>query len=328
MNNTTRIMAALAAAMPIFITAANANAQSTYPTRPVRILVGFAPAGPADMIARVVGDKLSETWGQPVLIENAAGAGANVAGDRTAKAAPDGYTLLMASNAQIVINPSLYEKMSFDPAKDLVTISQSVFTPNLLVVNNDVPAKTVQELAAYSRSNPGKLSYASAGVGTTQHLAAELFKSMAKVDIQHVPYRGATPAIVDLLGGRVTMFFGNIAPLVPLVREGKLRALAVTSAKRFAAVPDLPTMIEAGFPGFEAVAAFGLMAPAGTPQAVIDKIHQDHMKALSSPEVRKKLSDVGMEVIASSPAEFAAALAAERPQWAKLIKETGIKSGD
>ena len=328
MNNTTRIMAALAAAMPIFITAANANAQSTYPTRPVRILVGFAPAGPADMIARVVGDKLSETWGQPVLIENATGAGANVAGDRTAKAATDGYTLLMASNAQIVINPSLYEKMSFDPAKDLVTISQSVFTPNLLVVNNDVPAKTVQELAAYSRSNPGKLSYASAGVGTTQHLAAELFKSMAKVDIQHVPYRGATPAIVDLLGGRVTMFFGNIAPLVPLVREGKLRALAVTSAKRFAAVPDLPTMIEAGFRGFEAVAAFGLMAPAGTPQAVIDKIHQDHVKTLSSPEVRKKLSDVGMEVIASSPTDFAAALAAERPQWAKLIKETGIKSGD
>jgi tripartite-type tricarboxylate transporter receptor subunit TctC len=327
MNKTTRMMAALAA-LPMVLAAADAGAQSNYPTKPVRIVVGFAPAGPADMIARVVGDKLSEAWGQPVLIENATGAGANVAGDRAAKAAPDGYTLLMASNAQIVINPSLYDKMSFDPAKDLVTISQSVFTPNLLVVNNDVPAKSVQELVTYGRANPGKLTYASAGVGTTQHLAAELCKSMAKIDIQHVPYRGAAPAITDLLGGRVTMFFGNIAPLVPLVRDGKLRALAVTSAKRFAAVPDMPTMIEAGFPGFEAVAAFGLMAPAGTPQAVIDKIHRDHVKALSSPDVRKKLSDVGMEVIASSPAEFAAALATERPQWAKLIKETGIKSAD
>ena len=304
-----------------------ADAQS-YPTRPVRMMVGFAPAGPADMIARIVGDKLSEFWGQPVLVENATGAGANVAADRTVKGGPDGYTLLMASNAQIVINPSLYEKMTFDPAKDLVTISQSVFTPNLLVVHNDVPAKTVQELATYARANPGKLTYASAGVGTTQHLAAELFKAMAKVDIQHVPYRGATPAITDLLGGRVTLFFGNIAPLVPLVREGKLRALAVTSAKRFGAVPDLPTMIEAGFPGFEAVAAFGLMAPTGTPQAIINKIHQDHVKALAPADIRKKLSDVGMEVIASSPAEFAAALNAERPQWEKLIKEAGIKASN
>jgi tripartite-type tricarboxylate transporter receptor subunit TctC len=315
-------------ALPMLVAAGDASAQTNYPNRPVRMLVGFAPAGPADMIARIVGDKLSEAWGQPVLIENATGAGANVAADRTVKAGPDGYTLLMASNAQIVINPSLYEKMPFDPAKDLVTISQSVFTPNILVVHNDVPAKTVRELVTYARAQAGKLTYASAGVGTTQHLAAELFKSMAKVDIQHVPYRGATPAITDLLGGRVTMFFGNIAPLVPLVREGKLRALAVTSAKRFGAVPELPTMIEAGFPGFEAVAAFGLMAPAGTPQPIIAKIHQDHVKALASPDLRKKLADVGMEVIASSPAEFAAALAAERPQWAKLIQETGIKAGN
>ena len=298
MMGQSKIVAALIAALPL-AAAGEASAQS-YPNKPVRVVVGFAPAGPADMIARVVGDKLSEFWRQPVLIENATGAGANVAGDRAAKAAPDGYTLLMASNAQIVVNPSLYERMPFDPAKDLMTISQSVFTPNLLVVHNDVPAKTVQELVAYARTQPGKLStYASAGTGTTQHLAAELFKSMAKLDIQHVPYRGATPAITDLLGGRVTMFFGNIAPLVPLVREGKLRALAVTSAKRFGAVPELPTMIEAGFPGFEAVAAFGLMAPTGVPQAIVNKIHQDHVKALGPADLRKKLADVGMEVIAS-----------------------------
>jgi len=323
MTRGTKIAAALVAALPLLV-AGDALAQN-YPNRPVRMMVGFAPAGPADMIARVVGDKLSEYWGQPVVIENATGAAANVAADRTVKAGPDGYTLLMASNAQIVINPSLYPNMSFNPAKDLVTISQSVFTPNLLVVHNDVPAKTVQELADYARANPGKLTYASAGTGTTQHLAAELFKSMAKVDIQHVPYRGAAPAITDLLGGRVTLFFGNIAPLVPLVRDGKLRALAVTSAKRFGAVPDLPTMIEAGYPGFDAVAAFGLMAPTGTPRAIIDKIHQDHVKALAPADIRKKLSDVGMEVIASSPDEFAKALATERPQWEKLIKEAGIK---
>ena len=321
-----KIIAALIAVLPL-AAMGEASAQS-YPNRPVRVLVGFAPAGPADMIARIVGDKLSEFWGQPVLIENATGAAANVAGDRAAKAAPDGYTLLMASNAQIVVNPFLYERMPFDPGKDLITISQSVFTPNILVVPNDVPAKTVQELVAYARSQPGKLTYASAGTGTTQHLAAELFKSIAKLDIQHVPYRGATPAITDLLGGRVTMFFGNIAPLVPLVRDGKLRALAVTSAKRFGAVPELPTMIEAGFPGFEAVAAFGLMAPTGVPQPIIDKIHQDHVKALAPADLRKKLADVGMEVLATSPAQFAAALAAERPQWEKLIKEAGIKAGN
>jgi tripartite-type tricarboxylate transporter receptor subunit TctC len=328
MSRTIRAAVALAAMLPLCAVVGDAAAQSNYPTRPVRMLVGFAPAGPADMIARVVGERLSESWGQPVVVENATGAGANVAADRTIKAGPDGYTLLMASNAQIVINPSLYSNLSFDPGKDLVTISQSVFTPNLLVVNNDVPAKTVKELADYARANPGKLTYASAGVGTTQHLAAELFKSMAKVDIQHVPYRGAAPAITDLLGGRITLFFGNIAPLVPLVREGKLRALAVTSAKRFGAVPDLPTMIESGFPGFDAVAAFGLMAPTGTPKAIIDKIHQDHVKALAPADIRKKLGDVGMEVVASSPAEFAASLAAERPTWEKLIKEAGIKSGD
>jgi len=320
----TKITAALIAALAIFSTAGNAIAQSGYPDRAVHMLVGYPPAGPVDIIARIMSDRLAAIWGQPVVVENVSGAGGNIAGDRVAKAAPDGYTLLMATNAQVAINPSLYSKMTYDPAKDLMPISQAVYSPNILVVPNDVPAKTVQELVAYARLHPGKPTFASAGVGTTQHLAGELFKAMAHIDIQHVPYRGAAPVITDMLGGRITMFFGAIAPLIPQVREGKLRALAVTSAKRFGAAPDLPTMIEAGYPGFVSILSIGLMAPAGTSPAIINKIHQDSVKALSTPDIRKRLSDIGMEVIGNSPAEFAAAITAETPQWAKVIKDAGI----
>jgi tripartite-type tricarboxylate transporter receptor subunit TctC len=323
----TIISAALIGALVISSTASGAVGQSSYPDRAVHMVLGYPPAGPVDIIARIMGDRLSQIWGQPVVVENVSGAGGNIAGDRVAKAAPDGYTLLMATNAQVAINPSLYSKMTYDPAKDLMPISQAVYSPNILVVPNNVPAKTVQELVAYARANPGK-TYASAGVGTTQHLAGELFKAMAHVDIQHVPYRGAGPVITDLLGGRITMFFGAISPLIPLVREGKLRALAVTSSKRFGAAPDLPTMIETGYPGFVSILSIGLMVPAGTPPAIIEKIHQDSVKALSTPEVRKRLSDIGMEVIGNSPAEFAAAIKAETPQWAKVIKDAGIKASN
>ena len=318
-----KITAALIAALAIFSAVGNAVAQSTYPDRAVHMLVGYPPAGPVDIIARIMADRLSQIWSQPVVVENVSGAGGNIAGDRVAKAAPDGYTLLMATNAQVAINPSLYSKMTYDPAKDLLPISQAVYSSNILVVPNDVPAKTVQELVAYARAHPGK-TFASAGVGTTQHLAGELFKAMAHLDIQHAPYRGAAPVITDLLGGRLTMFFGAIAPLIPLVREGKLRALAVTSPTRFGAAPDLPTMIEAGYPGFVSILSIGLMAPAGTPPAIVEKIHQDSVKALATPEIRKRLNDIGMEVIGNSPAEFAAAITEETPQWAKVIKEAGI----
>jgi tripartite-type tricarboxylate transporter receptor subunit TctC len=234
------VIAALLAALPLVATAGEAIAQSNYPTKPIRMIVGFAPAGPADLIARVIGDKLTEAWGQSVVIENVTGAGANIAGDRVAKAAPDGYTLLLASLAQLTINPSLYDKMPFDTVKDVIPITQAVFTPNILALNNDVPAKSVAELVALARAQPGQLTYGSAGVGTSQHLAGELFKSMAHVDIRHVPYRGAAPVITDLLGGRITMFFGNVTAVLPQVQDGKLRALAVTSLKRVAAAPDLP----------------------------------------------------------------------------------------
>jgi len=314
--------AALLAALAVLATAPGALAQGKYPDHPVHVLVGYPPGGPVDIIARIMSDRLSALWNQPAVVENITGASGNIAADRAAHAAPDGYTLLMSTNAQLVVNPSLY-KMTFDPAKDLTPISLAVYSPNILVVPNDVPAKNVKELVEYLRAHPGK-SFASAGVGTTQHLAGELFKSMAHVDIQHVPYRGAAPVIPDLLAGRVTMFFGAISPLIPLVRQGKIRALAVTSAKRFPAAPDLPTMIEAGYPGFVSVLSMGLVAPAGTPPAVVEKIHQDCVKVLAIPEVKAKLANIGMEVIGDSPAEFAATMATERPQWAKVIKDAGI----
>ncbi len=322
----TKITVALIAVLSIFFAEGDAFAQGGYPDHAVRMIVGYPPAGPVDIIARIMSDRLTEIWSQPVVVENVSGAGGNIAGDRVAKAAPDGYTLLVATNAQLAVNPSLYTKMTYDPAKDLMPISQAVYSPNILVVPNDVPAKTVQELVAYARSRTGeKLTFASAGVGTTQHLAGELFKAMANIDIQHVPYRGAAPVITDLLGGRLTVYFGAISPLIPLVREGKVRALAVTSAERFGASPDLPTMIEAGFPGFVSILSIGLMAPAGTSPAIIDKIHQDTLKVLALADVRAKLSDIGMEVIGNSPAEFAAAIKTETPQWAKILKDAAIK---
>jgi tripartite-type tricarboxylate transporter receptor subunit TctC len=322
------VAAVLIGAFSVFPGASAAIAQSGYPDHTVRIMVGFAAAGPVDILARIMGDKLGKAWGQPVVIENLPGSGGNIAGGRAAKATPDGYTLLMSSNAQLVINPSLYSKMPYDAAKDLSPITLAVYSPNVLVIPNDVPAKTVGELVAYARSHPGTLTFGSAGTGTTQHLAGELFKTMAKIDIQHVPYGGAAPVITDLLAGRITMFFGAVAPLIPLIQEGKLRALAVTSAKRFPALRDLPTMIESGFPGFEAVLSMGLMAPAGTPPAIIEKIYRDSVAILSQPDVRKRLSDIGMEVIASSPAEFAAVIKTETPQWAKIIKDAGIRPSD
>jgi tripartite-type tricarboxylate transporter receptor subunit TctC len=293
----------------------------------VRLLVGFAPSGPNDIVARLVGERLSAIWGKPVVIDNVTGASGNLAADRVAKSAPDGYTLLMAAAAQIVVNLSLYQKMTFDPTKDLTPISQLSSFANILAVHNDVPAKTVQDLIALARKQPGELTFASGGVGTSNHLAGELFKSMASIDIRHVPYRSLALAVPDLLAGRVSMAFLSTTYL-QLVREGKLRGFAVSSQKRAAAAPDLPTMAESGFPDFDATGWFGLMAPAGTSPAVVDKIQRDAVSILSLPELRKKLDELGLEPIGNTPAEFAAAIKSEISQWAKVIKEAGIKQNE
>ena len=318
----------IVAALSALLTAGNAFAQAGYPDKPLRVLVGFVAGGPADVVARVVGDKLTEAWGKPVVIENVTGSGGNMATERVAKSAPDGYTLLLGTSGPFVIHPSLYPKLLFDPVKDFAPITQLCFTANVLVVNNDVPAKSVAELVALARAQPGKLTFGSAGVGTTQHLSGELFKTMAGLDIQHVPYRGIAAVMPDLLAGRLTMVFSSPVSALPLAREGKVRALAVTSPTRAPSSPDLPTMVEAGFPGFDATAWFALLAPAGTPESIIAKLHREAVRILALPDVRKRFDELGMVPMGTSPAQFAAAMASEAPLWAKVIKASGAKLVD
>jgi tripartite-type tricarboxylate transporter receptor subunit TctC len=305
-----------------------AMAQATFPDRPVHILVGYVAGGPNDIIARTIGDRLAMLWGKSVVIDNVAGASGNVAGERVAKAPPDGHTLLLANMAQIVINPIMFEKMTYDPVKDLAPISQIAFTPNVLAVPLELPVRSVQDLVALVRATPGKYTFGSAGAGTSQHLAGELFKAMAKLDLQHVPYRGAAPVITDLLGNRITMFFGSIAPLLPLIREGRLRGLAITSPQRFPATPELPTVAESGFPGFDVTASFGLLTALGTPASVIDKIYRNTAQVLAQEDLRRKLADIGVVAMGNSPEEFSAAIKSELVQWGKLIREAGIRASE
>jgi tripartite-type tricarboxylate transporter receptor subunit TctC len=306
----------------------HAVAQGNYPEQPVRILVGFTAGVAPDVTARLLAERLGAAWGKPVVVENVTGAGGNIAADRLAKSPPNGYTLGMIGNSSLIFSPSLYEKLSFDPVKDLAPISQIFVAANVLVVPSGVPAKTLPELVALARAQPGALTYAHAGAGTSQHLAAELFKFMAGIDIRPVAYRGTTALLPDLLAGRVSLSFANVVNVVPLVREGKLRAFAVTSAARSAVAPELPTMAESGYPGFEAVPWFGLMAPAGTPSVIVELLHRDTAKLLAQPDVRRKMNDLGLDLIGGTPAEFAAAIERETPRWARVIKQAGIKVSD
>jgi len=318
----------IAAVLSIALVACTAFAQGNYPEKSIRILVGFTPGVAPDVAARLLADKLAEALAKPVVVENVTGAGGNIAAARVAQAAPDGYTLGMNGNGSLVFSPSMYDKLDFDPVKSFAPISQIFVAANLLVVPADSPAKTLPELVALARSQPGKLTYAHAGAGTSQHLAAELFKSMAKLDIQPIAYRGTTVLLPDLLAGRISMSFGNIVNVLPLVRDGKLRAFAVTSIRRSGIAPDLPTMAESGYPGFEAVPWFGLMAPAGTPPAIVERLHRETAKIMQMPEVRKKLSDIGADAIGGTPAELTALIEREIPQWAKVIKGAGIKASE
>jgi tripartite-type tricarboxylate transporter receptor subunit TctC len=323
-----RLASKLFAILLVLLAAQTASAQSGYPNRPVKIVVGFTPGTAPDLAARILADRFSEVWGSPFVVENVPGAGSNIATDHVAKAAADGYTLLMGGNSSLVINPSLYETLPFDPLKDFAPISQVFVAANVLAVPSELPIKTVAELVALAKANPGKLSYGHAGVGTSQHLAAELFKYMAHIDIAPVPYRGTTALMPDLLANRITMSFANISNVMPLARERKLRALAITSIKRSTLAPDLPTMAEAGYPGFEAVPWFGLLAPTGTPKSVLDKLYGETVKALALPEVRKRFDELGLEPIGNTPAEFSAIIRKEIPEWAKVIKDSGIKLGN
>jgi len=301
-----------------------AYAQDDYPNRTVRIIVPFAPGGSTDVVARILADKLGTELKQSFVVENRSGAGGNIGADAVAKASPDGYTLLMGTTGVLAINKYLYKEMSFDPERDLVPVSYTSLITNILVVNPQVPAKTVSELVALARAKPGSLTFASSGAGSSTHLSAELFKSMAGVDILHVPYKGSSQAITDLMGGQVTMLFDNAPSSIPFVEQGKLRALAVTSTKRLPNLPDVPTLDEAGVKGYESLSWSGIMAPAGTPKRVIDKLNAAIEKILRDPDVKQRLASLGVEPVGGPPEAFSRHIRAESEKWERVVKTANI----
>ena len=294
-----------------------------YPTKPVTIIVPFAAGGTTDILARIIGQALTAELGQSVVVDNRAGAGGNIGGQAAAKAAPDGHTLFMGTVGTHAINASLYKKMPFDPVKDFAPLTHVANVPNLLVANPAQPYKSVKDLIAYAKANPGKVNFGSSGNGSSIHLSGELFKSLAKVDMQHVPYKGSAPAVTDLLGNQIGIMFDNMPSAIQHVRSGKLVPIAVTTAKRSPELPNVPTIAEAGVPGYEATSWFGMFAPAGTPAPVLAKLNAAIVKVLAQPDVKKKINEQGAEVYSETPEQFAAFIQAESVKWGKVVKESG-----
>ena len=296
---------------------------AAYPDHPITLIVAFTPGGPSDVLARIVGKKMSDLLNVPVVIENKPGAGGNVAGEYAARAKPDGYTLLMGNNSILATNESLYKKLNYKPQTDFAPITLIGTQTNILVVNPKVPVHSLKELIALCKSEPGKINFASSGYGAAAHLAGELFKSQAKVDIVHVPYKGAAPALQDVIAGNDQMMFATAASVIGHIKAGQVRALAVTTLKRTAILPDLPTMDEAGLRGFEASTWHGLVAPAGTPSDIIDKLHDTAVKALHDPDVKISLGRLGVDIVGDTPMEFAAYIKSEIPKWTAIVKASG-----
>lgn len=301
------------------------HAEAVYPAKPIRLVVAFSPGGSADILARLLAERMAENLGKPVIVENKAGASGNIGGDYVARAAPDGYTLLLASAGPTVINPSLYSNMSYKPATDLAPVSLLVKDYNLMVINASIPARNLKEFIAYAKSHPGKLSFGSPGTGTPAHLAGELLNQQGGIELLHVPYKGTGPAITDLLAGHITMMIDNMPPLLPYVQSGKLRALAVASEARAESMPDVPTAKEAGLDNYVVTAWKGLMVPAGTPGPVVERLHEAVTQALANPEMKKRLVELGAEPVGGSPAQFAEQIRNDTQWWAALIKSTGTK---
>jgi tripartite-type tricarboxylate transporter receptor subunit TctC len=302
---------------------APAGHAQTYPTRPITLVVAFTPAGPSDVLARVLGRKLEELLKQPFVVVNRPGAGGNIGAEAVASAAPDGYTLLMGNNSILATNASLYKKLPYDPEKDFKPISLVGNQPNILVVNPKVAARSMGELIALAKSKPGQLNYASSGIGTAAHLAGALFRAQANVDIVHVSYKGAAPALQDVIAGQIEMMFATAASVVGFINSGLVRPLAVTTLQRSALLPDLATVAEQGLPGFEATTWHGLVAPAATPPAVIATLHDATIRALRDPALAKSLTELGVEISGSSPEEFAKYITAEIPKWTAVVKASG-----
>jgi tripartite-type tricarboxylate transporter receptor subunit TctC len=311
----------------ILLVAGNAGicTAQNYPNKPIRFLVGFPPGGTSDILARTIGQKLSEAVGQQVVIENRPGAAGNIGAEAAAKSAPDGYTIFMSTTSQ-AISASLYSKLNYDLVRDFSPVIQAVNYTNLLVVHPSLPVRSVKELIALAKARPGQLNYGTAGNGTPPHMTGELFKTYTGANIQHVPYKGGAPAIADLLGGQITIMFDNVPPLLPHVQAGKMRPLAVTSLKRVSVLRDVPTLDEAGLKGFDSVAWNGVLAPAGTPKEIITRLNAELRTVLARPELRERLNVIGLEVMGTgTPEDFGAFLQLELGKWAKWVKDAGIQ---
>ena len=304
--------------------AAPAGAQTAYPQKPIRMVVPFPPGGGTDILARLFGQKMSETLGQQVIIDNRGGAGGTIGTDIAAKAPPDGYTLILVSGSH-AINPGLYPKLPYDSVNDFAPITQLATSPGILVVNPSLPVKSVKDLIALARAKPGQINYASAGSGTPPHLAGELFKVMAKIDMVHVPYKGNAPAFTDVIGGQVSLIFPTMPSAMPFIKSGRLRPIAVTSAKRSPAAPDIPTIAESGLPGYEATSWYGILAPARTPREIVARLHEVLVSIIGSPDMKDKLAAQGLDPVGNTPQQFAAVIKSEISKWAKVVKASGAK---
>jgi tripartite-type tricarboxylate transporter receptor subunit TctC len=296
-------------------------AQANYPSKPIRFVVPYPPGGFTDILARLIGQKLTQSMGQPVVVENRGGGGSTIGSDIVAKSAPDGYTILMVG-PDLAINESLFSKLPYSAVRDFAPVSMAAWGPLVLVVHSSVPAKSVQELVAFAKSQPGQINYASGGNGTGSHLTMELFKTTAGINMVHIPYKGNGPAVNDLIGGQVSVMFLQMAVAKPYITAGNLRALAIPSPRRSSAMPELPIFAEAGFPGFDVAPWFGVVAPAKTPDTIVSKLSAEIGKVMRLPDVKRKLSEQGAEPVGNTPKEFSAFIAAEIPRWAKVVKES------
>jgi tripartite-type tricarboxylate transporter receptor subunit TctC len=311
-------------AVPVALWIAFAAHAQNYPARPVRIIVPFAPGGATDIVTRIVGQKLTEAWGQTIVVDNRAGAGGNVGAELAAKATADGYTLFMPSGSVVTANKHMYRKLNWNPDNDFVAITNCASGPQIIAVNAGFAAKSIKDLIAMAKAKPGAINFGSAGIGTQTHLAAENFAYSAGIDVLHIPYKGEGPALVELVAGQINFLTPNLSAAIGFVKQGKIRALGVTSKQRSAQVPDVPAVAET-LPGFENLGWFGLVAPTSTPKAVITKVHRDVVAVLRSPDVKKRFEDLGMVPVGNTPAEFAKAIQAESGHWARVIKERKLQ---
>jgi len=309
---------------PAYSQPAAAGPGQAYPTKPIRLVIPYSPGGPVDIVGRITGQKLSDALNQQVVVDNRAGAGGNIAVEIVAKSVPDGYTLMMGANGTNAINPTLYPKLSVNPARDLAPISMVASSPMILVAHPSVPAASINDLVALAKSRPGAINFASSGSGSTAHLSSELFRSMTGINIVHVPYKGAGPALTDLVGGQVQIMFTGVSSTLPYVKSGRLKALGVSSEKRLPILPEVPTVGE-GIPGYEVLTWYGVFAPAKTPQPIIDKLNQTLAKIFAMPDTRERLAALGADPVTMSPDQFAAAVRKELVKWAKVIKESGVR---